>query len=101
VKLLLEKGAGLEPKDEYLGQAPLSLAAANGREVVVKLLLEKGAEPEPKGDYYGRKPLSWAAANRHEAVVKLLLGKGARLLESQTSLECFFTAKWTQWVTLA
>jgi len=43
VKLLLEKGAELETKDEYYGRTPLSWAAENGHEAVVKLLLEKGA----------------------------------------------------------
>ena len=84
VKLLLEKGAELEAKDEMDGQTPLSWAAANGlsraavngHEVVVKLLLEKGAELETKDDHR-RTPLSWAAAKRHEAVMKLLVEKGA------------------------
>ena len=38
VKLLLEKGAQLESKDNY-GQTSLSYAAGNGHEAVVKLLL--------------------------------------------------------------
>jgi ankyrin repeat protein len=37
VKLLLEKGAELEAKDNR-GQTPLWWAAANGHEAVVKLL---------------------------------------------------------------
>src|SRR5438045_170711 len=44
VKLLLEKGAKLETKDEEYGQMLLSWAAEYGHEAVVKLLLEKGAE---------------------------------------------------------
>jgi ankyrin repeat protein len=46
VKLLLEKGAELEAKDEdsHYGRTPLSWAAMNGHEAVVKLLLEKGAK---------------------------------------------------------
>lgn len=44
-KLLLEKGAGLELKEEYLGQAPLSSA---GCEVVVKVLLEKRVDVKSK-----------------------------------------------------
>ena len=43
VKLLLEKGAELETKDND-GWTPLSWAAEKGHEAVVKLLLEKGAE---------------------------------------------------------
>ena len=44
VKLLLEKGAELETKDDDNGWMPLSGAAGNGHEAVVKLLLEKGAK---------------------------------------------------------
>ena len=79
MKLLLEKGAELESKDEYDGRTPLSRAAENGHEAVVKLLLEKGAELESKDNNGGRTPLSRAAGNGHEAVVKLLLEKGAEL----------------------
>jgi ankyrin repeat protein len=43
VKLLLEKGAELETKDNY-GQTPLSCAAEKGHEAVVKLLQEKVAK---------------------------------------------------------
>ena len=54
VKLLLEKGAGLETKDKY-GQTPLSWAAGNGHEAVVKLLLEKGAVLETEGQIMVRR----------------------------------------------
>jgi ankyrin repeat protein len=71
VKLLLEKGAELESKDNN-GRTPLSYAAGKGREAVVKLLLEKGAELESM-DKYCRLPLSYAAEQGHKAVVNLLL----------------------------
>ena len=48
VKLLLEKGAEPESKDNDYGRTPLSWAAGSGHEAVVKLLLEKGAELESK-----------------------------------------------------
>ncbi|KAH7000851.1 hypothetical protein EDB80DRAFT_81671 [Ilyonectria destructans] len=76
VKLLLEKGAGIEAKDSGHGRTPLSWAAGNGHEATVKLLLEKGADVEAK-DEHGRTLLSQAAGNGHEAIVKLLLEKGA------------------------
>ena len=79
VKLLLEKGAQLESKDNKYGQTPLSWAAETGHEAVVKLLLEKGAQLESKDNVIGRTPLLWAAEKGHEAVVKLLLEKGAQL----------------------
>jgi ankyrin repeat protein len=46
VKLLLEKDAELESKDDREGQTPLSQATENGHEAVVKLLVENGAEVE-------------------------------------------------------
>jgi ankyrin repeat protein len=79
VKVLLEKGAELESKDETWSQTPLSWAANNGHEAVVKLLLEKGAELESKEEKWGRTPLSLATETGHEAIVKLLLEKGAEL----------------------
>jgi ankyrin repeat protein len=78
VKLLLEKGANLESKDDYYGRTPLSWAAEKGHEAVVKLLLDKGANLESKDKENGRTPLSWAAENGHEAVVKLLLDESLR-----------------------
>ena len=83
VKLLLEKGADIESKDDY-GRTPLSWAAEGGHKAVVKLLLEKGADMESKDDY-GQTPLSWAAEGGHEAVVQLLLEKGADI-ESKDKL---------------
>jgi ankyrin repeat protein len=55
VKLLLEKGAELETRDNKYGQTPLLHAAKNGHEAAVKLLLES-AELESK-DNSGRTPL--------------------------------------------
>ncbi|CZR66737.1 related to ankyrin [Phialocephala subalpina] len=77
VKLLLEKSAKLETKDNY-GRTPLSWAAGNGHEAVVELLLEKSAELETK-DNCSRTPLLWAAQCGYEAVIELLLEKGAEL----------------------
>ncbi|KAI0533751.1 hypothetical protein GGR58DRAFT_96693 [Xylaria digitata] len=72
VRLLLEKGANLESKDnDKYGRTPLSWAAEKGYKRVVKLLLEKGADLEFK-DKYGRTPLLLAGENRHAEVVKLL-----------------------------
>jgi ankyrin repeat protein len=56
VKLLLEKGAELESKDDS-GQTPLSWAVSGwGGKAVVKLLLENGANLESK-DNSGHTPL--------------------------------------------
>ena len=98
VKLLLEKGAEVNSKEDIYGQTPLSWAEKNGHKAVVKLLLEKGAEVDSKDNEYGQPPLKRAANNEygqtpliraakngHEAVVKLLLEKGAKV-ESQDDI---------------
>ena len=77
VKLLLERGAELEAKDNS-GQTPLVWAARNGHEAVVKLLLERGAKLEAKDNDSSLTPLEWAVKNGHEAVVKLLLERGTK-----------------------
>ncbi|KAK3984017.1 ankyrin repeat-containing domain protein [Cladorrhinum sp. PSN332] len=75
VKLLVEKGASMDPNED--GSTPLSLAAGNGHEAVVKLLVEKGASIDSNEN--ARTPLSWAAGRGHEAVVELLMEKGASM----------------------
>ncbi|KAK7178576.1 Ankyrin repeat domain-containing protein 50-like protein 1 [Paraphaeosphaeria sporulosa] len=92
-KLVLDKGADLESKDDKYGRTPLSWAAEHGREAVVKLLLDKGAELESRDDNYGRTPLSWAAENGHEAVVRLLLDKGTDL-ESKDNMYNWTPLSW-------
>jgi ankyrin repeat protein len=75
MKLLLEKSAELESKDDRWGQTPLSWTARGGHEAVVQLLLAKeGVDPNSK-DVSGQTPLSWAAWKGHAAVVQLLLAK--------------------------
>ncbi|KAJ5653623.1 hypothetical protein N7490_000626 [Penicillium lividum] len=76
VRLLLEKGADPESKDNSY-RTSLSWAAEIGHEAVVRLLLEKGADPESRDNEYEQTPLSLAAEMGHEAVVRLLLEKGA------------------------
>ncbi|KAK4233622.1 ankyrin repeat domain-containing protein, partial [Achaetomium macrosporum] len=75
VRLLLEKGADCEVKDDN-GWTPLSYAAWEGHEEVVRLLLEKGPNLEAK-DSGGRTPLWYAAGNGHDAMSAPLLEKDA------------------------
>lgn len=79
MRLLLNRGANVDAKDNDSGRTPLSYAAANGREAVVRLLLDRGADIEAKANS-GRTPLSYATKNRHEAVVKLLESHGLKHL---------------------
>ena len=48
MRLLLDKGADFEAKDDESGRTPLSWAAENGHEATVRLLLDKGADFEAK-----------------------------------------------------
>ena len=74
MKLLLEKGADVESKDDD-GQTPLSRAAIYGHshEAVLKLLLESKYG-------VGQTPPSRAVRGGYKAVMKLLLKKGAEKL---------------------
>lgn len=77
IKLLVEKGADIEAKDDKYGWAPLLWAAEHGDEASIKLLIGKGANIEAKDNRYGRTPLSWAVGSGNEAIVKLLVEQGA------------------------
>lgn len=81
IKLLLEKGADLESKDND-GRTPLSWAARNGQMVVMVLLKEVKVDVNAKYKY-GQTPLSlgagiehWAFEIGHWAVVRMLLKTG-------------------------
>lgn len=83
-RVLLEKGASIEARDEY-GRTPLISAAGDGDTAVVKLLLEKSADIEAT-DTGGRTALIAAACNcpivdmpDTDDSVRLLLDKGANI----------------------
>ncbi|KAI9768507.1 MAG: hypothetical protein M1839_004029 [Geoglossum umbratile] len=75
VKLLLDKGAGVNAQGGEYGNA-LYMASSGGHEQIVKLLLDKGANVNARGGWYGD-PLQAASSGGHEQIVKLLLNKGA------------------------
>jgi ankyrin repeat protein len=81
IKLLLEKGADANSKDED-GLTPLFWASRKGHQATVETLLATPgveADPTATGGYdVGRTPLSWAAEEGHEQVVELLLRNGAK-----------------------
>jgi ankyrin repeat protein len=77
MKLLLDKGAKTDSTDDC-GQTPLSAAAQKGHEEVVRLLLEKGADVN-SAVTYGKTALSFATAEGHLTIVKLLIENGAKL----------------------
>lgn len=75
VKVLLEKGAKLDTRNEG-GNTGLILAADRGHEAVVHLLLMKGAKSNIR-NAAGETALICAASSGHEDIVRLLLMAGA------------------------
>lgn len=75
VKLLLEKGAKVDVKNNF-GNTALLIAAGNGQSEVVKALLDKGASVD-LGNNEDVTPLLMASQNGDIDVVTLLLSKGA------------------------
>ncbi|GAW10696.1 hypothetical protein ANO14919_000310 [Xylariales sp. No.14919] len=75
-KLLLERGAKVEPEGEDV-QTPLWCAVNEGHEAVVRLLLENGANVKAKTTSEQWTALHVAATNGHGGVVQLLLENGA------------------------
>ncbi|KEY74727.1 hypothetical protein S7711_05474 [Stachybotrys chartarum IBT 7711] len=77
VQWLLDKGAGIESRDNT-GETALSWAVRRGNEAIVQLLLHNGAKIESRGDR-SRTPLSWAVRSGNEAMAQLLLDNGAEI----------------------
>ncbi|UKZ61775.1 uncharacterized protein TrAtP1_003034 [Trichoderma atroviride] len=74
-RLLLEKGANVEAKDDN-GQMLLLFATKRRHKETIKLLLEKGANIDTK-DNMGQTSLLLAIEERSIGIVELLLEKGA------------------------
>src|SRR5205085_10663765 len=79
IKLLLEKGADVNARDNGAGVA-LILAAAMGDLGTVKLLLEKDAEVNVRNEYgYTALMCAAAAESNDPALIKALLAKRAEI----------------------
>jgi ankyrin repeat protein len=70
VELLLSKGADVNAKGGYYGNA-LRAASEGGHERIVELLLSKGADVNEQGGVYGDAPPA-ALSEGHEKIVELL-----------------------------
>ena len=75
-KLLIERGADVEAKDNDGGRTPLHFAANWNRIETAKLLIERGADVEAK-DKWGQTPLHFASSWNHIEIAELLLDRGA------------------------
>lgn len=75
VRLLLSKGANVNPADAR-GNTALTAAARAGETESMRLLLERKADVNA-GDFLGMTALTWAAGHADLAAVELLLANGA------------------------
>jgi ankyrin repeat protein len=72
VRILLDRGATMDVRDELLQSTPLGWACRWGRLEVAKLMLERGADPvEPDAKAWAT-PLAWAWKAGHQAIVAAL-----------------------------
>jgi ankyrin repeat protein len=83
VKLLLDKGAHINARDNHFNETPLFIAAKTGKQKIVELLLEKGADVtiSDKNNYT---PLYIAAKNGYTEIVQLLLDNKNIEIDSET-----------------
>jgi ankyrin repeat protein len=81
VRLLIERGADLDPRDFPDNATPLHFAAVHGDLETIRLLVEAGADVEGKGDDYAVGVLGWATCFQkvREDVADYLLAHGATL----------------------
>lgn len=75
--LYVERGAGLNARDDDFDSTPLAWAARKGRKAMVELLLAAGARPDLPDDPPWATPLAWAGRRGHPEIVDLLQRQGA------------------------
>jgi uncharacterized glyoxalase superfamily protein PhnB len=78
VRLLLERGADPNARDEGDNALPLHFAAGAGHLEIVRALLDAGSDVHGAGDVHEGGVIGWAAGGGHLDVVQLLLARGAR-----------------------
>jgi hypothetical protein len=76
--LLLDAGASLSKRDQFLKSTPLGWACRWGRVELVKLHLERGADAVEADAAAWATPLAWATKGGHHDVIELLRLHGAR-----------------------
>jgi ankyrin repeat protein len=81
VRLLVQRGADLDPRDFPDNATPLHFAAAHGNLETIRLLVEAGADVDGNGDDYAVGVLGWATCFQsvREDVADYLLAHGAAL----------------------
>jgi ankyrin repeat protein/beta-lactamase regulating signal transducer with metallopeptidase domain len=84
VETLLEKGADINVKEDYLNASPLHLAVVGDNDEVVEFLIDQGADVNAKAEE-GLTPLHAAMVFGDKDMVKLLIDKGADVKASEKS----------------
>lgn len=77
VRLLLDRGAYIDPIDDEYRSTPLGLAARSGREDLVDFLPARGADVHAAGATWAT-PLAWARKKQQGAIEAVLRRAGAR-----------------------
>jgi len=77
VRSLLDKGVGVDRRDDSLKKTALQRAAISGHKDIVELLLAKGARIDAQEDFPGGTALDYAAENGRKETAELLIAKGA------------------------
>src|SRR5438067_3280088 len=72
VRILLDRGARMDVRDELLQSTPLGWACRWGRLEVAKLLLERGADPVERDAELWTTPHAWAEKGGHKGIRPLL-----------------------------
>ena len=73
--LILDAGAGLDPRDYLLQSTPLGWACRWGRLELVKLFLDRGADPVETDAEPWATPRAWAEKMGHQEILALLVAR--------------------------
>ncbi|MCK4816745.1 ankyrin repeat domain-containing protein, partial [bacterium] len=76
VRSLIEKGVGVDTREDSMFKTALHRAAISGYKDVVEILLAKGADIDAR-DSYAASALHYVAREGHNEIAELLIAKGA------------------------